>query len=109
MQGFLDTQGKAGDTVRLVATDAAQHFPNSKLVNASGKPAIAVNITCEDNQVRFTHGDTAVPTQGDSGLGHILYIGQSYRISNGNSIRSFQHLNHTNGSVGVLQATFEYD
>lgn len=107
MHGILDTQGKAGGTVRLVSTDVAQHFPNANLVDTLGRPAIAVNITCEDNQIRLTHGDV-VPTQGAAGLGHILYVGQSYRISNGNSIRSFQFINHTNAAVGVLQATFEY-
>jgi len=100
-------QGLPSETERIAATDEAQQFTASQYMKNSS-PAIAVVITCETNQIRFCLGG-ATPTQGVAGLGHILYVGQSLRLASGRAIQTFSFINHTNGSNGFLQATFEFE
>ena len=64
---------------------------------------VAVLITCEDNDVRFAWGTD--PVQG--GVGHILYVAQSLKLTNTKQIMDFRFINKTNGSDGVLMITPE--
>lgn len=105
-------QGIPDETARFAVTDTVQQFTSSQYTRAdpggNNRSAIAVVITCETEQVRFTLGGST-PTQGAAGLGHILYVGQSIRLSSPSAVRSFSYINHTNLSNGVLQATFEFE
>jgi hypothetical protein len=106
MKYQFDIHGNPSGTERIVATDVAQQFTAAQY-NSGNNPAVAVLLTCETNQIRFClGGDT--PTQGANGLGHILYVGQSLRITNPHAIRTFSFINHTNGSNAILQASFEF-
>ena len=75
-----------------------------------GQPALGAIITCEAGDIRFTMGGNIVtptnpPTQGASGLGHVLFNGQSLYLSSGPTIRTFQFIAHTNGVAATLQIT----
>lgn len=65
----------------------------------------SVFITCEDNDVRIAFGRAAA--QGGSPMGHILYVGQSFRIPSGDLVRKAYIINKTNAAVGNLMITVE--
>ena len=96
------------ETARYLVTDVAQQFTGAQYTNDNKRSAIAVLITCEDAQIRFCLGG-ATPTAGAAGLGHILYVGQSIRLSSPSAVRSFSYINHTQQDDAVLQATFEFE
>ena len=101
-------QGIPDETERIAVTDVAQLFTAAQYMKGIS-PAMAVVLTCEENQIRFCVGGST-PTQGTgTDLGHILYVGQSLRLSNGQQIQTFSFINHTAQSDGVLQATFEHE
>jgi hypothetical protein len=104
----FDMHGVPDETTRVAATDVAQNIAAALYTNENNNPAIALLITCETNMIRFCLGGS-VPTQGAAGAGHILYVGQSLRLSSARSIRSFQFINHTNGANAFLQVTPEYE
>jgi hypothetical protein len=107
MKYIYDICGIPTKTVRIPVTDTAKTFTSDNYTN-NGKPAIAVLITCETHNIRFAFAG-AVPTQGVSGLGHILFANQSMRLANGYAIRTLSFINADNGNDAVIQATFEYD
>ena len=65
----------------------------------------AVLLTCETNDVRVSFGTAA--GQGVSAMGHILAVGQSLRIPNGDTLRKTYIINKTALSAGVLMVTVE--
>lgn len=108
MKYNFEIQGVTDETTRVAVTDAAQNLDAALYTNANNKPAVAVLITCETQAIRFCFGG-AIPTQGAAGLGHILYVGQSLRLSGARAVRTFQFINHTNGSNAFMQVTPEYE
>lgn len=100
-------QGLPDDTERIVVTDVAQQFTAAQY-RKNGSPAIAVIITCETNQIRFCLGG-ATPEEGATGLGHILYVGQSIRLASGRAIQDFSFINHTDAAEAILQCTWEFE
>jgi len=102
----IAVNGSPGQTQRLTATDSAQQLPSS-VTQSAGKQAIAVLITCEENNIRFALGGVT-PTQGASGVGHVLYAGQSVRIAHPDAVSSFKFINEANGQNAVLQVTPEF-
>ena len=100
-------QGLPDETERIVVTDVAQSFTAAQYMK-NNSPAIAVVLTCEVDNIRFTLGGS-VPTEGAAGLGHILYVGQSLRLSSGRAIQTFSFLNHTALDAAILQATWEFE
>ena len=108
-QTMMTFSGTPGPTTRIVVGDTVDEL-SDEYNNASGEPAIGAVITCEAGDVRFTMGGniatpTYPPTQGASGLGHILYEGQSLYLSSGPTVRTFQFIAHTNGVAATLQVT----
>ena len=87
-----------GDTAETLIDDVTGFVAQSSNVNVVG-----CLITCEENDVRFAWGTN--PVQG--GVGHILYNGQSLKLSNHKQIIDFRFINKTNGSNGVLMITPE--
>ena len=73
------------------------------VAQSSGINVTACLITCETNDIRFAWG--TAPTQ--AGVGHILYTGQSLKLSNHKQIIDFRFINKTNSANGVLQITPE--
>ena len=65
------------------------------------KGVIRVEITCEDNPIRYAYGTD--PTQ--AGLGHILYPAGSLVLEGMRKISGIKFINHTNGANAVLQIT----
>lgn len=106
MKYSFEINGSPDETARVAVTDVAQLL-NAAYFTSNGKPAIALLITCETNLVRFCLGGS-IPTQGAAGLGHILYVGQSLRLTSPIAIRTFRYINHTNGANAFLQLTPEY-
>jgi hypothetical protein len=108
-QTVMTFSGTPGPTTRIVCGDTVDNLAD-EYNNDSGEPAIGAIVTAEAADVRFTMGGnistpTYPPTQGASGLGHILYEGQSLYLSSGPAVRTFQFINHTNGSNATLQVT----
>jgi len=99
--------GNPASTTRTASTDTAQTFSSADY-NASGATAVAVLITCETNNIRFGLGGTT-PTQGASGIGHLLYVGQSLRLTHPQAIRTFSFVSAANGVAGAIQTTFEFE
>lgn len=102
-----EVHGNPSETARYAVTDVFQRFPEAQFSRGS-KSMLAVLITCESNHIRYCLGGSE-PTQGAAGLGHILYVGQSIRLTNSYAIRSLRYINHTNGSDAFLQVTFEFE
>ena len=100
-------QGLPDETERIVVTDVAQQFTAAQYTK-NGSPAIAVVLTCEDNNIRFCLGGSD-PDFGATPLGHILFANQSIRLASGRAIQTFSFINAAEQSAGVLQATFEYE
>lgn len=106
MDNTVLISGKPNKTYRIAATDVAQGFTQARYVKDS-TAAIGALITCEDNDIRFTFG-TSTPTQGATGLGHVLHKDQSFKLNNPYAISTFKFLNKTNGSDGAIQVSFEF-
>lgn len=98
--------GKPGDTTRVVTTDVATNLP-AGVITVSSKLSRFVMITCEIANVRYTVGSGATPTQGASGVGHILYPGQTLELSHKTAISTFQHISALASTPGTLQITPE--
>jgi len=107
MKYDFSIQGIPDETTRVAVTDVSQLL-SAALYTQGINPAIAVLITCETNPVRFCLGGST-PTQGAAGLGHILYVGQSLRLSSSRAIRTFRFINHTSKADAFLQVTPEYE
>ena len=98
--------GRPTETARYAVTDDAQQFAAALLVR-NNKTAIGALITCEEENVRFGLGGTD-PTQGAAAIGHLLYVGQSLKLSSGPAISSFSYINAVAQTEGVIQVTFEF-
>lgn len=94
--------GIPGNTQTITASDAVQTLEDLG-VTIYTNPPIAVTITCESYNLRFTFGATPSAT-----FGHILYKGQSLRVSNTKAIKSLKFINDDAGSNAVLHVTPEY-
>jgi hypothetical protein len=97
-------------TCRITVGDTATYL--TSLIETALSDAVewsvveAVTLTCETNDVRVAFG--ADPTQGASGLGHIIFaMGGAKWVSN-NKIRGARLIAKTNGATGYCQATLEY-
>jgi len=102
MQNYVfEMAGVPGQTERIAANDSVQSLPTSM------EGAVAVLITCEENDIRFALGGTE-PTQGASPVGHLLAAGQSIRLTNPEQVSTFRFINATSGQNGVLQVTPEF-
>ena len=67
------------------------------------KNVVGVLITCEDNDIRYAYGTDPVI----DGVGHILYVAQSIKLTNHKQIIDFRFINKTNGSDAVIMITAE--
>jgi len=106
MRYYIGLTGQPEQTQRIVAGDAVKVLINEVTLN-SANPVIGVLITCEGSDIRFALGGVN-PTQGVSGVGHILYADQSLKLTGTDAIQSFRFINKTNGSNGTIQVTVEY-
>lgn len=99
---MFSIMGRPGNTQQITASDAAQTLEDLSTSIFTTSP-VAVIITCESYNVRFTFGTT--PT---ASTGHILYKGQMLRITNSKAIKSFKFINDDAGSNAILHVTPEY-
>jgi len=102
----LETVGEPGETTRIAASDTAQSLSQNVIVK-DGRNAIAILVTCEENDIRFALGG-ATPTQGASAVGHVLAVGESIRLASPEAVTTFKFINKTNGQNGVIQVTPEF-
>lgn len=94
--------GTPGDITRVTATDTATNLADAIVISGT-RIATSVLIYCEDNDVRYTFGDTD-PTQGAGATGHLLAAGATMELT-GAAVRGFKYINAVNGSNAVLQVT----
>lgn len=107
MKHDFDIHGFPGETYRVACFDAYGELADN-VIRQGTKHAIALLVTCEDNDIRFTVGDT-FPTQGAGAVGHLLLANQSLRLANPRAIDTFRFINAVNGQTAVLQATAEFE
>lgn len=98
--------GTPGDTTRLVSTDSAQNLP-ADIITIGGKKSRFILLTTEEENMRYTIGPLATPTQGVSGVGHLLFPGMILELDNQVAIATFQYISAVAGVHGVFQVTGE--
>jgi len=95
-----------GDAAETLIDDVTGFVAQRSVTTGPGtvnENVIAVLITCEDNDIRFAWGTNPV----QSGVGHILYVGQSLKLTNHKQIIDFRFINKTAQSNAVLMITPE--
>ena len=98
-------EGIPGVTVRVAASDVVQTIPVA-VYSRDDHPAIFLDITVEDQSIRYAFRVDPENDNGDStDLGHILYAGGSIQLQNSQQIRHFRYINHTQQTTAVLQMT----
>jgi len=103
----FSTMGTMGVTTRIATTDSSAAITSTLLYDsATSRHAGAATITVETKNVRIAFG--ADPTQGASGLGHLLYPGDSWRIVGRENLEDFRIISATNAQAGAYQITVEY-
>jgi hypothetical protein len=75
------------------------------LSNPKPTNVTACLITCETYDIKFAWN--VDPTQGATGLGHILAAGNSLRLINTKQVSGFRFINKTNGENALIQVTPE--
>ena len=97
--------GETKTTIQITTSNTAKaliHADNlASLLDSDGKLIQSCLITCETYDVRFAFNATPV----SSGLGHLLYVGQSIQIDNPRSLADFKYISAVAGSHGVLMVT----
>ena len=91
--------GRPGTTVKYTASDVATALPAAILTN-SGASAVGLLITCETYPIRIAFVADASLT-----VGHILNVGDVYRVYGNTLVSELTYINATLGSNGVLQVT----
>lgn len=95
---YLTIKHTCDDAVETLVDDVTGF-----LAQINGANVVGVLITCEDNDIRFAWG--ANPAQ--NGLGHILYVAQSIKLTNHKQIIDFRFINKTNAADAVIMITAE--
>jgi len=99
--------GSMGVTTRIASTDSAAGITSTLLYDSStGRHATAATLSFETNNIRV--GFRVSPTQGASGVGHLLYPGDSWRIVGRENLEQFKAISAINGAAGAYQITLEY-
>jgi len=108
----VSTQGSVFTATQYAySTDEAQSLPANVIATTGTNRAVAVYITCETADIRWTVGgvDPVQESLPTVGLGHILYETYSIRIVNGDWIRSFRFISEAAGTPAKIQITAEFD
>lgn len=104
---ILSYQGFPGDTYRCVVEDVARGFEYFGVPMTYGNNTIvAMLITCETRDIRFTFGTSQSPT---TVIGHRLDAGNQLRIVHPRLCRYMKVINRTAGQTAVLHVTPEYN
>ena len=98
---------KQGATYRVSTTDVAAGLAAGVLQLSDGSLCDGVTLCCETNPVRIALGG-ATPTQGASGTGVLLNVGEKFGITGVENVSSLLWISATNGSAGALQVMPEY-
>jgi len=92
-----------GTQYRVATTDTPQSLISK---DAAGNPCNYLTMVCETNNVRVAIN--AVPTQGASGVGTLLYPGDVIEIDGVADVAGMQFISAANGVAGALQVIPEY-
>lgn len=99
-------EGLPAATVRLAGTDTSQLL-SAAYYFQNGRFAKTLLLTVESAQLRIAFGG-AVPTQGTSGLGHILYVGDILELESLEAIKTLRYINALNGQTAAFQLTLSF-
>lgn len=103
----FETMGTMGVTTRVASSDTAAAFAAGLLLSSTGsRVATAATISVETNNVRVAFNVT--PTQGSTGVGHLMYPGDSWRIVGRENLDQFKFISAANGVAGAIVVTMEY-
>ena len=98
-------EGIPGITTRVVASDVVQYLADAVIVSGT-HPAVSIIISCEVQQIRYAFNVDPVPfTIAGTGLGHILYVGQTIVLNSGRLLREFRFINAQLVTEGAMQVT----
>lgn len=104
---ILEVTGKAGVTFSEVSTNSAQDLETDTTMDfkdSDGRLITSLLIQVQDNDLRFCFGSTPV----QSGLGMVLYIGQTLYLKNPANIRAFEYISNVDGAHATLMITSFY-
>lgn len=68
--------------------------------------SVSVLITCETASIRIAWKET--PTQGASGIGHIMSDGDAFRVVGRDNILNFRYISAASGVPGAFVITPEF-
>lgn len=117
LSGNLGTTTKitADDTSNALIADGGLSITQDETLadgagNSITRSAVLIGalITCEENDIRFGFGTPGTAITVTASLGHILYVGQSIKLTSAIMFRSFRYINKTAAANGVLMVTPEY-
>ena len=113
IQRVMETTGEPKTTVKHTCDDIAEtlddvtgfdyQYTRTYLGQTLSVNVIGCLLTIEDNDIRIAWGTN--PTQ--AGVGHVIAVGQSIKLTNHKQISDFRFINKTNGSDAVIQLTPE--
>jgi hypothetical protein len=108
MRVSTQVDGKPGVTSRSAIQDVVLYLNNLFTAAADGSRPIGCMITIDTADVRAAFNVN--PTQGASGLGFPLFVGQTLLLSNPSAVRTLRLISYTNGVASYAQITplFEY-
>ena len=106
-QPTLPMTGFPTRTITIATTNNVDTIPVAEFTSPNNQPVIAMLISCEDQAVRFTFGDT--PPDIATSYGHIM-VPQYYflRIENPYAIRTFQFCSANTDFPAFLHITLEF-
>lgn len=105
MSRVFETMGTMGVTTRVATTDTAAGIA-AALLESNSRKATAATLSIETKNVRIAF--RATPTQGATGVGHLLYPGDSWRVVGRENLEQLLWISATNAQAGAVMITVEY-
>ena len=95
-------------TLTIATTNNVDAIPVAEFTSPNNQPVTAMLISCENQAVRFTFGDTAPDIATE--YGHIMLAQEVFlRIENPYAIRTFQFCSANAGFPAQLHITLEFE
>ena len=106
-QPILPMTGFPSRTLTITTTNNVDTIPAAEFTSPNNQPVMAMLISCENQAVRFTFGDT--PPDIATEYGHIMLAQEVFlRIENPYAIRTFQFCSANTDFPAQLHITLEF-
>lgn len=108
MPGFVYSfTGVTGRTTKIITTDAVVMLDPVRLNEKTG--FISVEVTVAGNSIRYAFGINPVQGAAPVGLGHVLPVNGSLRISNKAAALNLRMINQVGQSNSEITYTVEFE